>query len=134
MFKKMTSLIPVLLVALTVFVGRPARAAGGSLVFICHAGLHYSMAEVKYAFKGYLDEPRPIDNKPLFKAMLDFIEYTPDRYTKTWDKMYFRRALFIPKMANSDAEVIKWVAASYGGVGYVSVAPKNNPSVEVCGL
>ena len=104
------------------------------LVFICHTGMHYSKAEVGFTYKSFLDEPRPIDNKPLFKAMLNFIGYTPERYKKVWNKMYFRRALFIPRKMDTDQEVIDWVATNDAGVGYVSVAPKNNSNVEVCGL
>lgn len=102
-------------------------------VFICHKGLHYNEAEMSFAFKGYLDEPRPVDNRKLKREMLKYIGYTEAKYHKIWDKMYFRRGLFQPKTMADDAEVIQWVAASYGGVGYVSQAPANNPNVEVCG-
>ena len=122
----------IILTTVLVFLGVFAQAEDKPLVFICHKGLHYDKKEVTYAFKAYLDEPRPIDNKDLFSSMLNFIHYTPERYKKTWHKMYFRRALFIPKMAENDAEVIAWVAKSYGGVGYVHSVP-NNPKVEVCG-
>ena len=103
------------------------------LVFICHKGLNYSMQEVQFAFKGYLDEPRPIDNRPLFKEMLNFIGYTDLRYKRVWSKMFFRRGLFKPRVVATDEEVIQWVSASYAGVGYVSVAPQDHPNVEICG-
>jgi len=112
----------------------PALGSNDELVFICHKGMHYSRIEVIYSFKGYLDEPRPIDNKPLFETMLKYIDYTPEKYRKTWGKMFFRRALFVPKRLDTDAEVIRWVAASYGGIGYVHSAPQGVNDVEVCGL
>ena len=103
------------------------------LVFICHKGLHYSRVEVMYAFKGYLDEPRPVDNKSLFPVMLKEIGYTPEKYDALWKKMYFRRALFMPKMGKNDESTINWVSQNYAGIGYVKKAPLNNPDVEVCG-
>ena len=111
--------------------GLAAESKG--LVFICHKGLHYTEQEVKFAFKGYLDEPRPIDNRPLFKEMLKFIGYSDWRYKRVWSKMFFRRGLFKPRTVQTDEEVIQWVAASDAGVGYISAAPHGNSQVEVCG-
>ena len=74
-----------------------------------------------------------VNNGPLFSQMLKFIDYSPDRYKKVWNKMYFRRALFIPKKVGTDKEVIDWVGANGTGVGYVSEFPQNNPNVEICG-
>ena len=130
MFKK----ILFLLVLGTMSFELKARASEGSpkIIFICHKGQNYSADEVKYAFKGYLDEPRPVDNKALFKSMLDFIGYSSTKYDKIWQKMYFRRGLFPPSMMSSDDKVVQYVASSEGGVGYVSTPPKN-PNVEICG-
>lgn len=131
MSKKLLSFLAIALLA-GVFLAN-AMAKEEKLVFICHPGLNYSEAEVTYAFKAYLDEPRPVDNRRLFSAMLKHIGYTEEKYKRIWAKMYFRRALFTPKMMESDKEVIDWVANSYGGLGYVSEAPRGNAAVEVCG-
>lgn len=130
---KNINLIVTLMILTWVGLSAPVRAAKPDFVFICHKGLHYNEAEMGFAFKGYLDEPRPVDNRKLKHEMLKYIGYTEAKYKKIWDKMYFRRGLFQPKTLSDDAEVIQWVAASYGGVGYVSSAPSNNPNVEVCG-
>ena len=106
-----------------------------SLVFICHKGLHYNKSEVIYAFKAYSDESRPLDNRPLFPYMLKYIKFTALRYKNQWSKMTFRRALFVPKMVNSDADAIKWVSGNEAAVSYISSTslPLTNPDVEVCG-
>jgi hypothetical protein len=96
--------------------------------------MNYSRAEVLMTFKGQLDEPRPIDNRTLFREMLNVIKYDAARYEHTWSKQVFRRALFYPKVVNDDEAVIQWVASSYAGIGYVHEAPRNNRDVEVCGL
>lgn len=115
----------------------PKQASGPrrSLVFICHKGLHYDKSEVIYAFKAYSDESRPVDNRPLFPYMLKYIKFTALRYKNQWSKMTFRRALFVPKMVNSDADAIKWVAGNDAAVSYISSTslPLTNPDVEVCG-
>jgi hypothetical protein len=131
MFKKVFCLISLMTIC---FSAGAKFNDTNNLVFICHKGLNYSKVEVMYAFKGYLDEPRPIDNQQLFASMLKTINYTPQKYHKMWEKMYFRRALFVPKVAADDAGVIKWVESNYAGVGYVHAEPKDNPKVEVCGI
>ncbi len=125
-----------LMILMTMGFSLGAKADDGDqkLTFICHKGLHYTKAEVTYDFKAYLDEPRPVDNRPLFASMLKTIGYSQERYEKMWSKMFFRRALFIPKMMDGDAGVINWVSHNYGGVGYVKTAPTNNPNVEICGV
>ncbi len=130
------------LIALTLFCclsGQGAKAEKSDLVFICHKGMKYSEGEVKFAFKGYLDEPRPIDNTPLKEDMLKYIGYTKadgsadeSKYNKVWGKMFFRRALFVPQKVHTDEEVVNWVAHVDGGIGYVRSTP-SNPNVEVCG-
>ena len=130
MLKKMITLF---MFAMICFSFEGTNAHANSLVFICHKGTHYSKINVEYAFKGYLDEPRPVDNKLLFDDMLKQIGYTPAKYKKIWGKMFFRRALFIPFVKSSDEGVIDWVANNSTGIGYVSKAP-NHPNVEVCGV
>ncbi len=131
MFNKKSYLVAMMLVVLCA--SAQAKETDSGFTFICHKGLNYTHTEIMYAFKGFLDEPRPIDNQSLFPQMLKEINYTKERYKKNWDKNFFRRALFIPRMVNSDADVIRWVAASYAGIGYVHEAPRNNPNVEACG-
>ncbi len=103
------------------------------LIFICHKGKIYSRDEVKFAFLGWNDESRAVNNRPLFPRLLEYIKYTENQYSRSWNKTFFRMGRFKPKMLLNDDEVIKYVSASYAGVGYVTVAPKDNPNVEVCG-
>ncbi len=108
----------------------PAQA--DDLVFICHKGLRYDAEQVRFAYKGLLDEPRPVDNRILFGSLLSFLHVDAVKYKKMWDRNYFRRGLVAPKLKANDEEVIEYVARRSTGIGYVSVAP-NNPDIEVCG-
>jgi len=131
MSKKLICLMTLMMICLSTGYAGEVKSP---LVFICHKGLGYTAAEVKFAYRGYLDEPRPVDNVPLFHSMLDYIGYSSTRYQKIWNKMFFRRGLFVPKKMATDQEVVNWVAANYAGIGYVTAAPAGNPNIEVCGL
>lgn len=102
------------------------------LVFICHRGLGYDSNDVRNAYRGLLDEPQPVDNRARFPQMLAFLGATPAVYKKAWERNYFRRGLALPKLKQSDDEVIEYVARRSNAIGYVSAAP-NHPDVQVCG-
>ena len=103
------------------------------MVFICNAeGKQMNLSEVRYAYRGYLDEPHPVDNKLLQGDLLKWLGQTKQQYERHWNKMLFRRALVPPKLLANDAEVIEAVAADSVAVGYVTVAPRD-ARVKICG-
>lgn len=134
MFEKLSYFLT-LLTLMMLCSSMSARASDddSSLIFICHKNKVYSRAEVKFAFLGWNDEARAVNNKPLFPRLLKFIKLSEAVYNRSWNKTFFRMGRFKPKILSNDQEVIKYVAASYAGVGYVTVAPTDNPNVVVCG-
>jgi ABC-type phosphate transport system substrate-binding protein len=56
------------------------------------------------------------------KVVRDYTQRTPDQFDKYWKRQVFTGAGILPFQAKSDAEVIAYVAANPGAVGYVATA------------
>ena len=122
-----------IIISTFLLLGSAVQTHAADLVFICHKGMGYSEKEMQKTFLAQLDEPHVSDNAALKGKMLAWIHSDEKRYKKTWDRNYFRRALNVPVLKHSDAEVIEFVASHGEGVGYVSAAPVGHDDVEVCG-
>ena len=55
------------------------------------------------------------------KVIRDFTQRTPEQFDKFWKRLVFTGAGTLPAQAKSDAEVIAYVAANPGAIGYVAV-------------
>ena len=116
-----------LLACAVLLVAVPARA---SELFIVGNGLGSMSAEdIKEVFLGEVQfagslRLLPVDNAG---AQADFqarvLKISATRYTASWTKKAFRDGLNAPALKGSDAEVISFVKAHPGAIGYVSAAP-----------
>jgi hypothetical protein len=95
---------------------------------IAHASVALSADEVKEVFQGDKQlagslKLVPVDNGA---AQADFtakvLASDVAKYTARWTKKSFREGLAAPAVKGSDAEVIAFVKATPGAVGYVSSA------------
>lgn len=93
---------------------------------IANASVTLSAAEVREVFIGerqLLGDIRlvPVDNS---LAQADFVskvlQMEVPKYSSLWTKKAFREGLNAPPVKGSDAEVVSFVKATPGAVGYVS--------------
>jgi hypothetical protein len=99
-------------------------------VFVIGNGLPaMSPEDVKEVFLGEVQfagaaRVLPVDNAG---AQADFqarvLKMAPAKYTASWTKKAFREGLNAPPIKGSDAEVIGFVKANPGAIGYVSSLP-----------
>jgi hypothetical protein len=116
------------LLALALVAGVAAAQAGE--VFIIANGVPaMTPEEVKEVFLGEVQfaaslKLQPVDNAAVqadFQARV--LKMPPAKYTAAWTKKAFRDGLNAPPTKGSDAEVIGFVKATPGAIGYVSIAP-----------
>ncbi|HEX6706572.1 MAG TPA: hypothetical protein VF169_17570 [Albitalea sp.] len=110
----------------------PARA---SELFVIGNGIPgMSAEEVKEVFLGEVQFAGSLRLLPIDNAVVqaDFLgrvlKMTPARYAATWTKKAFRDGLNAPPLKATDAEVIGFVKANPGAIGYVGAAP---PGIQV---
>ena len=105
----------------------PVRA--GELFVIGNGIAGMSAEEVKEVFLGEVQfagslKLLPVDNAG---AQADFqarvLKMTAARYAASWTKKAFRDGLNAPPLKATDAEVIGFVKANPGAIGYVGTAP-----------
>lgn len=104
----------------------PASGSAGEV--IANPALNLSAAEVRDVFIGekqLAGDIRlvPVDNGPAqaeFVAKLLHMELP--KYSALWTKKAFREGLVAPPVKGSDAEVIAFVKATPGAVGYVNTS------------
>ncbi len=56
------------------------------------------------------------------KLIKDFTQRTPDQFEKFWKKRVFTGTGVMPALARDEAELVAYVAANPGAIGYVSPA------------
>lgn len=109
---------------LSICIGNAAAWAGE---IIAHASVQLGLAEVRDV---YLGEKQlsgrirlvPVNNAAVFDAFLATVLQTDARqFAARWTRKSFREGLVPPLMMGSDAEVISFVKATPGALGYVSV-------------
>lgn len=102
----------------------PVSSSAGEV--IANASVTLSAAEVREVFIGerqLLGDIRlvPVDNS---LAQADFVskvlQMEVPKYSSLWTKKAFREGLNAPPVKGSDAEVVSFVKATPGAVGYVS--------------
>ena len=109
--------------------GTAGMAAASDVIVIVHAGTEVSETEVKDIFLGEKQRAtgirlQPVDNGSLQSTFSErVLKMQNDRYAAYWTKKTFRDGVNPPPLKGSDSEVISWVKATPGGIGYVSVAP-----------
>lgn len=104
-------------------------ACAGDVFVIANAVPGMSPEEIKEVFLGEVQfsgtvKLQPVDNAA---AQADFqarvLKMAPAKYTAAWTKKAFRDGLNAPPTKGSDAEVIGFVKATPGAIGYVSSPP-----------
>ncbi|MBC3880755.1 phosphate ABC transporter substrate-binding protein [Undibacterium sp. LX40W] len=105
-----------------------ASAFAADLILISHKGVSVATADARDIFVGDKQVEGgtklvPVDNASLQKDFLEkVVKVDSAKYSSIWAKKGFREGLNPPPMKNSDAEVIAFVKANPGAVGYVSKA------------
>ena len=114
-----------LLAALT-----PAAVRAGEV--IAHPQLELNAEEIRDIYLGEKQlaghlKLLPVDNSAIQNEFLEKVLQTDARkYAARWTKKSFREGLAIPAVKGSDAEVIAYVRATPGAIGYISgTAPKS---------
>jgi len=98
---------------------------------IAHPQLELNAEEIRDVYLGEKQlaghlKLLPVDNSALQNEFLEKVLQTDARkYAARWTKKSFREGLAIPAVKGSDAEVIAYVRATPGAIGYISgTAPK----------
>lgn len=105
-----------------------SSASAADLILICNKGISLSTADARDVYVGDKQVEGstklvPVDNASLQKDFLDkVVKVDSAKYASIWAKKGFREGLNPPAVKNSDAEVIAFVKANPGAVGYVSKA------------
>lgn len=111
------------LAALTFYLGSTGVLAGE---VIAHSSVSLTADEIKEVFQGDKQlagsqKLVPVENS---SQQVDFLakvlQSDSAKYTARWTKKAFREGLTAPASKGSDAEVIAFVKATPGAVGYVS--------------
>jgi hypothetical protein len=114
-----------------------AGANAGDVFVIANGVTAMTPEEVKEVFLGEVQFAASLKLQPVDNAAVqaDFqsrvLRMAPAKYTASWTKKAFRDGLNAPPVKGSDAEVIGFVKATPGAIGYVSSAP--GPGVAVLG-
>lgn len=105
-----------------------AQVFAADLILISHKGVSISSADARDIFVGDKQVEGgtklvPVDNSSLQKDFLEkVVKVDSAKYSSIWAKKGFREGLNPPPVKSSDAEVIAFVKANPGAVGYVSKA------------
>ena len=111
-------------------------ACAAEVFVIAHAPMQLSAAEIKEIFLGEVQfagstKVAPIDNTA---AQADFLARVLNlpaaRYATLWTKKAFRDGLNAPVVKGTDSEVLAFVRAQSGSIGYVTQV---GPGVYVVG-
>lgn len=115
-------------VALLGFMLMTSYAWAGDLILICNKGISLSSSDARDVYVGDKQVEGstklvPVDNASLQKDFLEkVVKVDSAKYSSIWAKKGFREGLNPPAVKNTDAEVISFVKANPGAVGYVSKA------------
>lgn len=122
-----------ILALLLIAAGPPARAGD----VIVHAGLRLDFVDVRDVYLGEKQlagdvKLMPTDNLAAQENFLAAMLQTTERnYQARWRRKAFRDGLRAPTLKGSDAEVMGFVRATPGAIGYL--AGKAGPGVTVVG-
>lgn len=115
------------LLAVLMSIAPPAIA--GDLYLITHPSLEIPSGEVRDVFIGEKlfqsgVKLMPMDNLAAQKDFLDKVMRLNNvQYNNIWTKKSFRDGLNVPPTRGSDAEVLAYVRANAGAIGYVMTPP-----------
>jgi len=104
-------------------------ARAGDLYVIANSGTQVSQADVREIFLGEKTlagavKLVPVDNAQAQEEFLGRVmKMEATKYTASWTKKTFRDGVSPPPIKGSDAEVVQFVKATPGGVGYVTTSP-----------
>ena len=102
----------------------PVAARAGEV--IAHPALELDAEEIRDVYLGEKQlagrlKLLPVDNSAIQNEFLAKVLQTDARkYAARWTKKSFREGLAIPAVKGSDAEVIAYVRATPGAIGYIS--------------
>jgi hypothetical protein len=106
-----------------------AMALAGDIYVIANGSVKLAADEVREVFVGDKQTAGgtkliPIDNAAAQKEFLDkVVKVDAAKYASIWVKKGFRDGLNPPAVKSGDAEVISYVKATPGALGYVTSAP-----------
>jgi len=104
-------------------------AHAGDLYLIGHSDVSLTAADIKDVYLGDKQlagavKLIPIDNAAAQAQFLEkAIKMDPGKYSSFWTKKTFRDGINPPAVKGSDAEVLSFVKATSGAVGYVASTP-----------
>jgi len=110
-------------------IGAALPAWSGDVYVIANLPLELTPEEVKEVFLGEVQfagalKLQPVDNagaQPDFVAKV--LKMSSTKYSASWTKKAFRDGLNAPPLKATDAEVLGFVKANPGAIGYVSSPP-----------
>ena len=110
--------------ALATLMSVAANAQAGEV--IAHPSVTLTVDEVKETFQGDKQLAGSVKLVPVDNAAerADFLakvlQTEPTKYAARWTKKAFREGIIAPAVKGSDAEVLSFVNATPGAIGYVS--------------
>jgi ABC-type phosphate transport system substrate-binding protein len=122
-----------LLLALTI--GAFALRAAWAGEVIAHASVSLNADEIRDVFLGEKQfsgriKLVPVDNSSAQSEFLSKVLQSDERkYAARWTRKSFRDGLAVPALKGSDAEVLAFVRATPGAIGYVKASAA--PGVQV---
>jgi len=120
------------LLFIAAFLGLTFAARGQDAVFIVHPDLNegtLTAENVKHILLGNKTKwPHGsviklvvlTEGAVLEKVIKDYTQRTPDQFDKFWKKQVFTGVGTMPAQAKTDAEVIAYVAANPGAIGFIA--------------
>ena len=106
-----------------------ASVAARAYEVIAYQPIDLTVEEVRDVFLGELQfvgdlQLVPVDNTTLHTAFLQRVLQTDGpKYHARWSRKAFREGISTPAQRGSDEEVIDFVKATPGAIGYVAKAP-----------
>ena len=106
--------------------GISCQALAADVYVVANPDLALTAADVRDVFTGDKQfsgsvKIVPVDNTSIQNDFLaKALQLNTDKYTGLWTKKSFRDGVAVPAMKSSDAEVISFVKATPGGIGYIS--------------
>ncbi len=110
-------------------------AKAGDIYLIAHPSLDISVDAIRDVFVGEKQfhsgvKLAAVDNLAAQKDFLDKVmKLDSVRYGNIWTKKSFRDGLNAPPARNGDAEVLAYVRATPGAIGYVTTLPNGVKTV-----
>lgn len=116
-------------IVIAVLIGALPAWAQADVYVIANATLAVKAADIKAIYTGDKElagsiKIRPVDNKAAQGEFLTkVLQLNPGRYDSLWTMKSFRDGLVPPTSKLTDAEIIAYVQATPGAIGYITSEP-----------